>query len=617
MATIIDAFLVTLGLDKKDFQAGAKDAEKSTEDLKNKVKETADSIKENTAAMGEGFLKFAERAAVLIGVGLSLHELKQAIRETAEEYVNLAKLAEQFHTTTEALDEFADSGKLIGLSNDVTIGSLKNLDRAVQDTALGIGRAQVIFEELKISVKDASGAVKPTTQVMGELAQKFQGMERGKQLRIMERLGLDPGLLKLFNADLAALAARTEAIDKSTGFNLAEAVMNSKEFMKSIKGVQLEINTLKMFFEKLFEAGYVRIMPYITSLMDEAKDILADVVTFVEDHKDFVVGVFIAMGAAIAYFLLPQLIAAATATLAAIGPWLLMGAAIAAVIAVFALLYEDWQVWLNGGTSALGEFYQFFADVWNKIAPTVTRILGEIAAIFESVFNLLGDMIAVFVALFSGDAESIKNAFKMLGSDLVALWIAAWDLLIDVSAMAVQGFIALLAALYEGLWALLKEGAAAFVGWLAGRWAVVGDLFAGVVNSITGIWNDLWSGMRNTAANVLDWLSDKLGVVTGLFKSIGSAISAVTSGAISTTVNTNAGAPIESALAAASPANAANSIAPSIANNSNSQSSNVSKEVHIGEINVHTAATDAQGIASAVGPALRSESLVDHADGGF
>ena len=427
---IVDALLVTLGLDHNQFDVGSAQVEKQIDELRVHVTNTANEIEKSTEGLAEGLLSFAEKAAGVLGVAFSFYELKDKIEETAQAYVDLGKLAEQFHTTTEALEEYSEAGRLLGLSNEVTIGSLKDLDRAVQDTALGLGRAKKIFEELGISVKDAAGNVKPTTQVMAELAAKFKGMERGKQLRIMERLGLNPALLKMFNADLGDMQKRLDDIDKATGFSLDKATKNSAEFTKSLKGLSLEVRTVSMYFEKLFETAYIELMPVIADAMDEARGYVAEFLEFIEEHKPFVVGVFMAIAAAVTYFVIPSLVEAAVAAWAAVAPFIGIGLAIAAVIAIFALLYDDWQTWMNGGKSELGELWEFFASIWPKIRDTVLTVFEDVKRVGMETFGVLIAAVKFIAALFTGSSDDIARTWRDLCGKLVELFADVGELLI-------------------------------------------------------------------------------------------------------------------------------------------------------------------------------------------
>ena len=197
------------------------------------------------------------------------------VQKIAADFDQLDKLATQFRTTADAVNEFIDTAKILGLSDEKSIESLKNLDRAIVDTSMGMGRAKLVFEDLGIKVTDAAGKLKPTTEVMGELAEKFKDMERGKQLRVMERLGLDPALLKVFNGDLAAISAELKAIDEAADFDFETAIVESKAFMQIWRQMQQEIEKWKMLFSKAFESVAVKLMPKFRAQIKSITDSMA------------------------------------------------------------------------------------------------------------------------------------------------------------------------------------------------------------------------------------------------------------------------------------------------------------------------------------------------------
>lgn len=246
---------------------------------------SAEMIKEFLVGLGfkvdeAGLSKFAEGitsatlrvTALATAATAAAAGIVASVQHIASEYDQLDKLAQQFRTTADAVDEFIDTAAILGLSDDKAVESLKNLDRAIVDTSMGMGRAKLVFEDLGIKVTDAAGKLKPTTEVMGELAEKFKDMERGKQLRIMERLGLDPALLKVFNADLAAISAELQAIDKAADFDFETALAESKAFMKVWKEMQQEIAKWKMLFSKAFESVAVKLMPQFRARIKQITD---------------------------------------------------------------------------------------------------------------------------------------------------------------------------------------------------------------------------------------------------------------------------------------------------------------------------------------------------------
>lgn len=406
---VMDTFYFLFEADTTKLKTGVDEAKKKVSG----VSEEATKADANMAKMGESFVSLAKKAAGLIGVGFSIKEIVQGVQETAEAYFQLEKLATQFRTTADAVDEFADAGQLIGLSQDQTVGGLKALDSAIQDTALGMGRAKMVFEELGITIKDASGKIKPTTAVMAELQEKFKSMEKGTQMRVMERLGLDPALLKLFNTDMGELQARMSKIDEAAGFNFDDAIKSSADFTKATKAMWLEIRTIGMFFEKLRERMNVSFMDTFIKGMNLASDILRRFFNFLLDHKNFAQGFFIAIAAAISYFLIPMAISGAIAVWAMIAPFVAVGAAVVAVGLAFAALYDDVMNFLEGNNSMIGEI--------SKSYPIVGEIVKDMANTFQflwdvvkAVFNLMVDAIFAPQQAFDNFFKSISDAIENL-----------------------------------------------------------------------------------------------------------------------------------------------------------------------------------------------------------
>jgi len=190
------------------------------------------------------------------------------INSVASEYYQLERLGLQFRSTAEAIDQFIDSAQVLGIKNETAIDSLRGLDRAIVDTSMGIGRTKLVFENLGISVVDAAGKIKPTTQVMGELAELFKTMERGKQLRVMERLGIDSSFVKVFMADIDTINADLNAIDQSVGLDFDRAVKEGKAFTLSLRVLQQETQKWRILFAKAMDVIAVKMMPRIRQTME-------------------------------------------------------------------------------------------------------------------------------------------------------------------------------------------------------------------------------------------------------------------------------------------------------------------------------------------------------------
>lgn len=422
-----------------------------------------------------GLTKFqsAISSATVIALGLgaavttAAGAVLAAVKGVAGEYDELDKLATRFRTTAEAVDEFADIGKVLGLSDEQTIGSLKALDKAIGDTALGLGRAKKVFEEIGLEVLDAGGKMKPTTQVMDDLAAKLATMERGKALAVMDRLGLDPALLKVFNADLGALRADLEAIDKAAGFDLSEAVEQSKGFMKAWKGLTQEFAKVRLVWDKLYESIAVKLMPVMRHAID---DFRRRIETFRKLLMDNFEGLRKIIGGTVEFLVATfggiwqligrvfdlivtavqkvirafdgwdstlTMLTAMVAGLAAAW-WLLNSALLASPVtwvlalgAALLLLWDDYQTWKEGGKSLIDwgawkaeidlvtgiveTFVDFLTNAFTLLFATIDGLAKLLRGDFSGAWFAVGEAVNSVIGIFRSSYEWLTKLFDLAG----------------------------------------------------------------------------------------------------------------------------------------------------------------------------------------------------------
>ncbi len=540
--TILDTFYILFDSDASKLDKGIGETEKKTGSLLEKLK----GVDKEGAKVGASLYDLIGKSAGLLGVGLSIGALIAGIKSTAAAYDELAKLAARFRSTAEAVDEFRDAAGLLGISEELSIGALKGLDTAIQDTFLGMGRAKKVFEELGITIKDGEGKIKPTTTVMGELAEKFKTMERGTQIRVMERLGLDPALLKLFNSDLIALQKRMAEVDKASGFNLDMAVKRSAEFVKATKGLTLEVNTLKLYLEKLAESFKIAAMPYFTEALAKASKYVKIFVDFLLKHSKFMEGVFVAIGGAILYFLVPAAIKGAIAVWAMIAPFLLIGVIVAGLAILFALLYDDIATFIAGGESMIGHVL----TKWPKIA----EVAKDIGVAFVALWDTLEALTTFLIAMW----DDPKEAFLQFGNDL-----------------------------HNGLNKLLERFPE-----LDKQVTAFSDAFFGAGETVVAVWEKVVGVISAAIEAIVNGISAVVGAVNSATSYLG--IGGSTGEALS------AG---QRALGRAAGSTLGSQTSSSITNSKASKSTNV----QIGKVEVRTQATDAEGISKAIGGSMQTQ----------
>lgn len=412
-----------------------------------------------SSAVGSASLKVMALGAATVAAATAVFA---AVQDIADEYDQLDKLATRFRTTTEAVDEFADMAGVLGLSKEQSIGSLKALDQAIADTALGMGRAKMVFEELGIKVTDANGKMKPTTEVMDDLALKLKDMEKGKAIRVMERLGLDPALMKLFNADLAQLRQDLNDIDKAAGFDLGEAVAESKAFMSSWRALTIEFNKVKLVFEKLYESIGVKLMPKMRAGIEQFRAQIEQFRRKLMDNFEAIRNAimmvidFIMRGAEAFIILFMRVFGVVSDVVTGIISWFgkldsttqmvilgVLGIAAAwkylnlaflatpigmilSLATALLLLYDDYMTWKEGGDSLID---------WGAWEPGINSAIEAITFLRDLIgnaFTAIYAAIDLVVSLLTGDFSQAWFAVGELVNSVIGIFQNAWGVIKSV-----------------------------------------------------------------------------------------------------------------------------------------------------------------------------------------
>jgi cell division protein FtsB len=163
---------------------------------------------------------------------------------------------------------------------------------------------------------------------------------------------------------------------------------------KNIASLSDSLTLFKYNFKNAFEISGEST---IITLVDKIFTSLNNLFDYLRDHEGLVQGVFIGMGLVIARYLIPPLYRAAAAmTILNLIP-IAIGLAVVALIAIFALLYEDIKVFLEGGDSLIGRFIKKWPELVAAMKPVI------------DVFKLLWKLIKL---IFTFPFEFAKNPAK-------------------------------------------------------------------------------------------------------------------------------------------------------------------------------------------------------------
>lgn len=169
--SVIGALRVNLGLDAAQFSRGARQAQSTMERLGRNMQRVGAAIS-------------------AVGAGIAL-----AVRGQINAMDEMAKASQRIGVPVEALSQLQHAAELSGVSMSTLQGSLQRLSRNMVERAAD-------FAALGISVRDASGNMRPTVDVLQDVADRLSAMPEGA-----ERTALAMDLMGRAGAEMIPLLA--------------------------------------------------------------------------------------------------------------------------------------------------------------------------------------------------------------------------------------------------------------------------------------------------------------------------------------------------------------------------------------------------------------------------
>jgi len=374
---ILDTFFIMFEADADGLNKGLKDADKNAK----KLEDALDDADKAGQKVGDTFSNMIATAGGALAAVLSVGAIASGIKSSADYADQLGKTSDALDVNIEELSAWSDVVSMSGGTAEGFRASLGNLTQQFADIkAKGTSESLVFFQQLGIELEDSEGKMKGVMDVLPELAEKFEGLSKAESLGLGRKLGLDEGTIMTLQAGRMAVE---EMVSKQK--ELGAVTENQAKVSAAFNDA---ISQLSFTFRGLFLSIGESVLPAFQGLIQWGEKI----VIFFKKHSDFITGLFIALGVAVAVYLTPPLLAAAAAAFTAFAPFLLIGAIVASVIGVFALLYDEITNFIEGNNSMIGEISKKWPIV-GEVAMGIVEALKFLWTWAKAVFGLLGDLI--------------------------------------------------------------------------------------------------------------------------------------------------------------------------------------------------------------------------------
>lgn len=544
--SILDTFYLLFKSDAKELDKGLDESRKKAKEATKEIAKTDDAAYK----LGESLGRSLRNLAGTIGGALAVRALASSFMDATDVADKLNESADRLGINIETLSAWGDLTKKNGGSADAFIGSIESLNKAMAMMEVtGKSRVAPFFAELGIDLESTANKGKTAMDFLPDIAEQFEKMDKQKSVAIGQKLGLDMGTIMTLQQgrrEVEALLAREKELGVVTKAQ-GEAADNFGDQMDdtrhALRSMWLEISTA--------------VLPVMTWFAKKAEELF----TWFRQNKDLVVGVFIGIGAAIAFFAIPPLLAMAAAALAALAPFILIGAAVAALAVAFGLVYDDVVNFIEGNDSLIGQFLDEY--------PQIRAILEGIGDVFKWLSSVISDVGQI---LWTAFAMVFQAAGQVIGG-IIGFWVERLGVVSEVFTA--------LGSLVSGIFTYWIELIGQFI-----------DKFGGIVGIAKSVGSAI-SGALATAKGALgikgpDAGPRQEGGASGAYGA-GGAIPGLAEG--KTQLGGISGSPIGTQSAAATGA----------------KTTNKNTTVTVGAVNVQTQATDAAGISKSIGDSMGAQ----------
>ncbi|OTA14595.1 phage related-protein [Xenorhabdus vietnamensis] len=430
-----------------------------------KVKESVEAIMESLHADYAQFIETMRTKGIQAAIdeAKAQSHLQRMLTETEDKYNAAGESVAGF--ATKALGAVGIVMSIGGIFADAVsrsqeIEALDKLSKKIGMATDDVDAFGGAMAELGGSRDAAQADLEAMSQAFGKItnkmekilatADKVKGMKFDKAKTTLAGMGVsDEKTVELMMKGRKELE-RVMGIQKEYAGITKESIEKSIKFNAAMNKFNQSSGLLKNSFLEMVIPVLAKGMEWLSQFID-----------FCKDNKNLIIGFFLAVGIAVATFYVPPMLAAAAATLAATWPILAIIAIIALLAAAFAIVYDDIMNFIDGNDSMIGR-------IMDK-HPMVKKVIMMLWEAWKVLFGYL------------------KTAVKFVADGVV------------------------------GAFSYMDQKITAFINWLLGSVASLtewGSQFSGVFDTVSDAMVGAFKWMWEQVKKVIGWISNGLDAVS-------------------------------------------------------------------------------------------------------
>lgn len=423
---VLDTLITIFTADTSDLKRGYTDARKSTDDIVRGMRDAEDQAQKTRVAVGTLFKGALGWLASVAGVSRTFG----AAIAHAEDIQTLQRASDTMGVAIDKLDAYRLAIRDNGGDAAAAVGQLQVMYRQAGSAANDSASAQAkAFAAIGVSVSDADGKMRDALDVMLDVSDAMQGMDRAKAIDIAARIGITD------NATLDTMLRGRKEMEAMMRAQREQGII-TKESAERALAFNSAMDALSGGITRSKQALVDALLPALTWVTDR----LGEAVKWFNANKHFVVGFFAAVSAAVLTFFAPSMYAAAVAAFAAISPFLLIGAAVGVAAVAIGLLVDDIAAFMRGSDSMVGKIAEQYPAIGRAVAAMADVVMvawGVISGVLKAWATMLGALLSFVGSAARGFALVLLggiNAMLEFRERLVEVVTGAASSIIEVFA---------------------------------------------------------------------------------------------------------------------------------------------------------------------------------------
>ncbi len=344
------------------------------------------------------------------------------------------KLSREVGDTVGVIDALEFALRRAGGSSGGMTSSLRNLGIRASEASRGVGSGVEAFGLLGMSVTDANGGLKSTSNLMLELSQRLGGLNQAKQLELADKLGVGGSIRLLQKGPVAIRELMAEAT--ALGVTTEEDSAIAAEFQDGLTDLWQVFKQITRTLTRELAPIMKRLIGTFVEWWKANKKILEqDLPGWLSKTASALKLLSIAGAIWLAVALTRHITSLVTlfknltlSVLAANAAMFLTPMLIGLAVAAFALLIDDAKTFFEGGDSLMGDMIDKFPGLRDGVTGLGAglAVVGDLVAMVADGWRIVADLI--MTSSFSN--LNITAFFKTIGH-LIGQVVDGWTLFID------------------------------------------------------------------------------------------------------------------------------------------------------------------------------------------